>query len=278
MKCYRPERGRRIGDVELGTRAKVIAVVPSGDRAAEIAVRAREQGADLLEVRLDLEEGLAPDGVADRLRAVRDAAGLPIVATARLPGQRGRYRGGEPQRLELLQAAAPLADLVDVELDATIIRSSVATACRDAGSGLLVSFHDTVQTPSDEGLEALAREAVEEVGADVYKICPLARDLLDVARLLRHVQWFRDTFDRAQIVGMALGSVGSPSRLVSPAFGACMTYGYVEGEAAVVPGQYAIGELRSAWDEEAAKGAARERMREALAELAGDTAPPYQLR
>ena len=241
--CHRADRTRSFGALVLGAEPRIVAVVAAPDVAAT-AARAREQGAHVIEVRLDRDPELDAERARTALRAARDAAGLPLVATIRLASELGEWRRPDAERLPIFEAAAGEAELVDVELAARAIRAEVAALAKRNGRGLIVSHHDVRETPATADLEALAGEAVDEVGADVFKLCPTARGPLDVARLLSFVQRFRDRQESAQIVGMALGAEGSISRVMGPVFGSCLTYGFVEGDAPAAPGQLAIRELR----------------------------------
>ncbi len=245
--CHRFDRTRTFGSLVLGAEPRIVAVVAAPDVAAT-ARRAREQGAHVIEVRLDRDPELSPDRARAALRAAREAAGLPLVATIRIASELGEWRRGDAERLPIFEVAAAEAELVDVELAARDIRGEVVALVRRAGAGVILSHHDVRETPAAAVLAALAAEAVEGVGADVFKVCPTARGPLDVARLLSFVQSFRDRYEGAQIVGMALGAEGSISRVMGPVFGSCLTYGFVEGDAPAAPGQLPIRELRERYE------------------------------
>lgn len=243
VSCHGSQRTRAFGELVLGAEPRIVAVVAAPDVAAT-ARRAREQGADVIEVRLDRDPELSADRARAALRAAREAAGLPLVATIRLASELGEWSRPDAERLPIFEVAAAEAELVDVELAAREIRAQVVALARRHGRGVILSHHDVRETPATAVLAALAAEAVEEVGADVFKVCPMARGPLDVARLLSFVQEFRDRYERAQVVGMALGAEGSISRVMGPVFGSCLTYGFVEGDAPAAPGQLPIRELR----------------------------------
>ncbi|MFN7953310.1 MAG: type I 3-dehydroquinate dehydratase [bacterium] len=247
IRLHRADRTLRVGSLVLGAEPRIVAVVAAPDVAAS-ARRAREQGAHLVEVRLDRDPDLTPERAVKSLRAARAAAGLPLVATIRLASELGEWRRSDDERLPIFAAAAAEAELVDVELAARGLRERVVALAAQHGHAAIVSHHDVRGTPSETTLAALAAEAVEDVGAAVFKVCPTAAGPLDVARLLSFVQAFRDRHETAQIVGMALGPEGSISRIMGPVFGSCMTYGFVEGEAPAAPGQLPIRVLRAHYD------------------------------
>jgi 3-dehydroquinate dehydratase-1 len=245
--CHRPDRTLSFGALTLGAEPRIVAVVAAPD-VESTARRAREQGAHVIEVRLDRDPALTPERARVALRAARDAAGLPLIATIRLASELGEWRRPEAERLRIFAIAAQEAELVDVELAAREIRQQVVAHCTLHGRASILSHHDVEETPSTSTLWSLAEDAIEVVGGHVLKVCPTARGPLDVARLLSFVQAFRDRYERAQIVGMALGAEGSPSRIMGPVFGSCLTYGFVEGDAPAAPGQLPIRELRAHYD------------------------------
>src|SRR5512140_1352546 len=77
------------------------------DRGAAI-----EAGADLLELRLDLTEGVKPE----ELRSLRDAVAAPMILTIRSAAEGGQWDRDDDERLGQLIDLGPFADYVDVEL------------------------------------------------------------------------------------------------------------------------------------------------------------------
>ncbi len=246
IRCYRSDRTISAGGLSLGAEPRIVAVVAAPDVEAT-ARKAGAQGADLIEVRLDRDPRLDPERAHAAVVAAKAAAGLPVIATIRLAAELGEWSGSEAARLAIFEAVAHDADLLDVELAAREIRERVVELCARAGKLSIASCHDLQGTPPAATMTALAAEAVVALGADVFKICPTPRGPVDVARLLSFVQSFRDRYERAQIVGMALGAEGSTSRIMGPVFGSCMTYGFVEGDAPAAPGQLSIRALREAY-------------------------------
>src|SRR5512136_1840794 len=73
------------------------------------AVMAQEQGADLIELRLDLFEG---DLVA-QVRRCREQVTLPLIATLRSAQEGGRYLGNAEEWMDRLSPLVPLVDSID---------------------------------------------------------------------------------------------------------------------------------------------------------------------
>ena len=133
---------------------------------------ASAQGADLVELRLDLVA--APD-VAGALEGRRS----PVIVTCRAKWEGGGFEGSEAERLEILQAAlAQGADYVDVEFKAGfdgLIRST-------RGKRIVLSMHDFDGVPAD--LPARVR-AMRSTGAEVVKVAVMAQSTVTSRRVPR---------------------------------------------------------------------------------------------
>ncbi|MHB0877108.1 MAG: type I 3-dehydroquinate dehydratase, partial [Anaerolineae bacterium] len=135
--------------------------------------RAAADGADLVEMRLDL----IPDY---DLAALLGECPLPAIVTHRPEREGGAYRGSEDERLAVLRHAIALgAAYVDVEAD------SVQALGERGGSKLIVSHHDLAGTAHP--LHRLYAD-LAGLGADVVKVAVTANDIadnLDVFEVLR---------------------------------------------------------------------------------------------
>ncbi len=193
----------------------------------ELAIEAVEQGADMLEVRLDYLDNL---DLRTALRAVRECSMYErVVATLRRKEEGGLYEGDEERRLEILERVSEEADFVDVELD--VAEEDVI----DPACDVIVSHHDFEGTPSKEELFEL-RDRCAELG-DVAKVVPTARSHADALRVLEMVA----TAD-SPTIGFAMGELARYTRVVSLLMGGFATYAAVRGAAA--PGQMTVEEVR----------------------------------
>ena len=219
------------------------------------------KGPDLLEWRLDhFEQIERTEEVLALGRAVRARAGeVPLILTRRSTREGGQpIRLGEAGVLDLYQAAcgAGLADYVDQELSsapADLARARALT--REAGVGLIVSFHDFGGTPPEAELVATLRRA-RQAGADVAKLAVMPRAPEDVLTLLAATQRGRRELD-VPLITMAMGALGASSRLVGWTFGSAVSFAV--GAAASAPGQLPVEALR--------------RVNEILTGALGDTQP-----
>lgn len=236
--------------------------------AALAAVQAaHEQGATMVEWRVD---ALAEEPTA--LAAIRELVGsspVPSIVTIRSAREGGHYRGGEDDRVSLLQAIGTGAadghavpayldfELADYERSANL-RQKVELAVqhpgqvRSVGARLILSAHDFEGRPA-----ALSRQVTAMAAADSCAVAKLAwrarsvRDNLEAFELLleRH----------KPMVALCMGEAGLMSRVLAPKFGAFLTFarsggpGDAEGAAAgamgagTAAGQPTVAELAHAY-------------------------------
>jgi 3-dehydroquinate dehydratase / shikimate dehydrogenase len=177
-----------------------------------------ELGAKLVELRLDYIAG--PVNIR-RLLADRPT---PVVLSCRRPADGGKWQGSEEQRMLLLRTAiAEGVEYIDLEDD---IAASVP---RFGKTKRIVSFHDFRKTP--DNLDAI-HHRLAECNADIVKISAMANHPGDNVRILEMVR-------RAQVptIGMCMGDIGVPTRILCGRFGAPITYATFSQDRALAPGQ-----------------------------------------
>jgi 3-dehydroquinate dehydratase-1 len=186
--------------------------------------------ADLIEVRMDLEEG-DPLGA---LKEIRLAASKPIIATNRLPAEGGGFKGTERERIEMLRRAADYADYLDIELRAPLRDELI----KRVDKPFIVSYHDFDGMLGLEELRSILEE-MRDTGAAIAKIAVTPLSLKDNLTIL-------DFLLEASmpLCMIAMGELGRHIRAVAPLYGSALTYGYVSQP--VAPGQLSVKELRYA--------------------------------
>jgi len=183
-----------------------------------------EQGARLVELRLDY---IHQDVNIKRLLAERPT---PVIITCRRARDGGKYEGSEEERLLLLRTAvAEGVEYVDLEDDVAGSIPRFGTTQR------IVSLHDFRKTP--DHLPALY-ERLAALDADVVKIATMANRPHDNLRMLRLI---RDA--RVPTVGMCMGDMGTPTRILAGRFGAPFTYATFHHERALAPGQLSFKQM-----------------------------------
>jgi 3-dehydroquinate dehydratase-1 len=183
--------------------------------------------ADMIEVRLDLEEG----DPLSALKEVRLATSKPIIATNRLAAEGGGFKGSERERIEMLRRASDYADYVDIELRAPLRDEFMKRVSKP----VIVSYHDFDGMQGIDELRATL-DAMKNSGAAIAKIAVTPSSLKDCLDILGFLQ-------KADmpLCMIAMGEIGRHLRAVAPLYGSALTYGYITEPTA--PGQMSVSEL-----------------------------------
>ncbi len=182
------------------------------------------QGATLVELRLDYITG---EVNLKRLLAERPSA---VVITCRRESDGGKWAGSEEARRMLLRSAiAEGVDYVDLEED---IAASIP---RYGKTKRIISLHDFRRTPED--LDEIHARLVKQ-DADVVKIATMANHPHDNLRILQLMRR-----GRVPTVGLCMGDIGTPSRLLAGKFGAPFTFATFHHERTLAPGQLSYQQM-----------------------------------
>jgi 3-dehydroquinate dehydratase-1 len=224
-----------------------------GRSAERIAVEARNtlaKGADMLEWRVDLFDGIGDvQAVLQTARGLRAAIGdTPLIFTRRAVADAGQpipIDDNAVLRLYDKVAAAGLVDMLEFEVDGTPshVRRAREIASRH-GAHLMLSYYNHEQTP-DAGELLEHFEAGERQMADVVKIAVMPRVRDDVLNLL--IATARaDASLGIPVISMSMGALGAVTRMLGNAFGSAMTFAI--GETRSAPGQLPLADLRAVFD------------------------------
>jgi len=187
-----------------------------------------QQGAQLVELRLDCIQ--TPPNLS---RLLADKPG-PVIITCRRKRDGGHWNRSEEDRITLLrQAIAAGVDYVDLEED---IAESIP---RFGKTKRIVSLHDFLETPKKLP-EIHAKLA--SMNADVVKIATMAHTPSDNLRMLRLMR-------EATIptVGLCMGDMGIPTRILSAKFGAPFTFATFHAERTLAPGQLTFEQMKNVY-------------------------------
>jgi 3-dehydroquinate dehydratase/shikimate dehydrogenase len=209
--------------------------LPDVRQLLDHAEREYEAGERFLEFRLDYlpqpEHGVA--AITEFLTRHRDCT---LLATCRRHQNRGRFNGSIEQQIRILDDAVDAgAQAVDVEIESAENVSADLDGLRGKCQ-LILSYHNYDGTPS---LDALFRR-ISRIPADAYKIVTTARKPSDNARVLALAK----THARRNVVVLAMGEIGFPTRVLSPAFGGVYTYATPNAAAGTASGQVSARQLR----------------------------------
>lgn len=198
------------------------------DSAIQSAKNSIKAGTDMLELRIDFLDNPNPDDI----KTIINEINFPLIATNRRNEEAGFFKGSESDRIEILIEAAKAADVVDIELGTNIddINKIIKTA-----SKTIISYHDFNKTPSVDFLLEIVRKE-KELG-DIAKFAVMPQKMSDTLTVLEVLSKVNNT------IGIAMGAMGSYTRVVAPLFGSPITFASYENSSA--PGQLNIPTTRN---------------------------------
>ncbi len=202
-------------------RPRICVSIPYG-KDVEKRVKEALKFADYVELRLDYH----PEGPRGWAKRYSDR----LIVTRRKAEEGGMFKGGEGERLELLEAWSGI-DPALIDLEIASLRRGVPSWARGR---LVASWHDFSRTPSTEELLSVAKEGKKYGG--YVKLVTMAKSVEDNFRVL---ELYRE-FDG--LIAFCMGELGILSRVLSPLLGAPFTYASLGDRTA--PGQLDVRRLR----------------------------------
>ncbi len=228
---------------ELGPRIRTIRICGclTGCSPEEFPKWLNHQEVDLVEWRMDKFAGIYPlEQMNAFVGALSGWPRLPVIATNRPLREMGAFAGREDVRLRMLEDAARSgADWIDIEHDACI---DMIAPLREAGSKVLVSWHNSAETPGRKILRT-KMESMRKAGADALKIVTMARSDEDNLRVLELIPLAGKELG-VDLVAFCMGPAGGWSRLASLFLGSPWTYAQFEGQSETAPGQFSVSDMR----------------------------------
>lgn len=220
------------------------AVCPEG--LCNEAEAAKAAGADMVEWRADFFESLSdPSETLKILEKLSDILGqIPLLFTIRTRQEGGNIQISTQDYVNLNIAAAESgnADLVDVEIFGDEEeKKTLIQKIHETGVKVIGSSHDFEKTDDRETLLKRFRD-IDSAGADILKMAVMPDEFDDVAAIMQVTNQMVREFTEKPVISMAMGSLGSMSRIAGENFGSSVTFATVG--AASAPGQFPIRELR----------------------------------
>jgi len=203
------------------------------------AVRAAREGADMIEIRIDLLDYPA-DSLHSLFKDLNKSVRIPIIATNRIHSEGGEFNGSEEERIEILLSVLEMVDAIDIELRTrSEYRDLVVRRAKKAGKHVIISYHDFSKTPDITVMQNIISDCFD-AGADIAKLAATPHSYEDALSLLKL------TLDcaraPAQVCVIGMGGYGVHTRVIAPIYGSALAYTSVG--AATAPGQLGIKELR----------------------------------
>ncbi len=195
-----------------------------------------DEGERFFEFRLDyLPE--PEQGVAALRKFLARHADCTILATCRRHQNMGRFNGSVEEQIRVLEAAiAAGARAVDVEIESAELCGRGLEVLR-ARAYLLLSYHNYGGTQAPDAV----MRRMQRVPADGYKIVTTAKKPSDNCKLLDLAR----AYPKTQMVLLAMGETGFPTRVLSASYGGLYTYAAPNAAAGTATGQVSARLLRN---------------------------------
>ena len=215
-----------------------VSILPKNDIGSlNLIEKAEKAQADLIEVRLDNLD------VSCKLSDLSESTRIPLIATNKLQSEKGFFTGTELQRQQtLLNAAKNGFEYVDVDLSSPKHKETI-NQLKQSGTKPIVSYHKFNGALSVSAMERVLDEEIAS-GANVCKIVTTAKQVEDNLPALSFVSF---ASNKTEIICFCMGEHGKISRLLSPVFGAFLTYASLEKGSETAPGQMSISEIRATY-------------------------------
>jgi 3-dehydroquinate dehydratase type I len=148
-------------------------------------------------------------------------------------------------RLETLTHAAQEGfDYVDVELKTGDVHTAIRQL-KQHGARVIVSYHNEKLTPIEATLTSILASE-RRAHADICKIVGTAKNPHDSLRCLRFVDKHAR---KTRLICFCMGTLGIPSRILSPLLGAYFTFASFGTGRETAAGQNPIDELQTLYKE-----------------------------
>lgn len=242
-----PGKGKRIGEGAPGILVSATGRTPEAILEA-VKRLAADPAVDGIELRLDhLDSGRNSDQILEITGLVNQAYAAArdkiLIATVRTGKEGGEASYTAAEYLRLLGSLIRYSrmDLIDLEVSrGEELLAPLVEAAHAVGIGVIMSSHNFSETPDSEKL----RETLElerKLGGDILKLAVMPRKASDVARLLLVTAEAREA-GLGPLVTMAMGPLGSISRVSGGIFGSALTFA-MSGTASA-PGQMAVEDVK----------------------------------
>ena len=231
-----PGKGKRIGEGAPGILVSATGRTPEAILEA-VKRLAADPAVDGIELRLDhLDSGRNSDQILEITGLVNQAYAAArdkiLIATVRTGKEGGEASYTAAEYLRLLGSLIRYSrmDLIDLEVSrGEELLAPLVEAAHAAGIGVIMSSHNFSETPDSEKLR------------ETLKLAVMPRKASDVARLLLVTAEAREA-GLGPLVTMAMGPLGSISRVSGGIFGSALTFA-MSGTASA-PGQMAVEDVK----------------------------------
>jgi 3-dehydroquinate dehydratase / shikimate dehydrogenase len=195
-----------------------------------------EAGERFLEFRLDYLPR-PHDGTKAIAQFLEEYPDATLLATCRRHQNGGRYNGSIEEEIRILEGALDAgAKAVDVEIESAEHVSAKLEGLRSR-AWMIISYHNFSGTPA---MEPVLRRMMK-ISADAYKIVTTARKPSDNSKVLALAK----ANPKVNLILLAMGEIGFPTRVLSPSFGGIYTYAAPNAVEGTANGQVSARMLRN---------------------------------
>jgi 3-dehydroquinate dehydratase-1 len=210
------------------------------------AQRAKESGADVVELRIDLLKD--EERSIEKVQEFVSKLSMPVIVTNRKKEEGGSFIGTEEERIALLSGILETAevDAVDIEFFSSDgVKTKIIEKAKSLHVPVIFSFHDFNGMPHRSELVDLVERMYKD-GGSLAKIAVTPKTFGDALVLLELTHELSHEGKLLATIGM--GPVGRHLRVIAPLYGSVLTYGFIEGDEEVAPGQFSVKELKGMLD------------------------------
>lgn len=209
---------------------------PEVEKLRDHARHEYEAGERFFEFRLD-HLSSPEHGIEAIRRFMADYPDCSLLATCRRHQNHGKYNGSIEEQIRILKAAVDAgAKAVDIEIESAENAVARAESLRPQAK-LVLSYHNYDGTPALDRIMA----RMLKIQADAYKIVTTARKPSDNERILALAK----DHPKIPLVMLAMGEIGFPTRVLSPALGGTFTYAAPNAAEGTAVGQVSARLLRN---------------------------------
>ena len=203
----------------------------------ERAIASAAQVADIIEIRLDaLREQELPVAQQHLDKLILQSK-VPVIVTFR-PSEQGGYRElSIAERRQFWNVAGRTQNaLFDIEKDLCASEPPLDIDW----SRVICSHHDFTGVPED--INRLYGE-LASTPARILKLAVQANDIVDCLPVFHALE--RASLEGREIIALAMGDAGLPTRVLGPSRGSFLTYAPIHTERATAPGQVTAERLKA---------------------------------
>ncbi|CAG8573350.1 540_t:CDS:2 [Ambispora leptoticha] len=236
--------GRETNHVDLNKIEKTyfISLTFPDIRPALPEIEVLTNGADAIEIRIDLLSSSSIIHVGQQLALLRRYSELPIIFTVRSIGQGGKFsNNAEDEMFKLLQYAIKWGcEYIDLEITSSSQKIEKFLRSK-ANSKIIASWHDLSGNTKWNGSDIKEKFRIANKYGDIIKIIGTASSISDNFQLMEFIRFYEQQNNQKKpIIAINMGTKGQLSRILNKVF-TPVTHPALPTKAA--PGQLSIAEI-----------------------------------